>query len=223
VSRRSLTALLVLVVVWLVVLVAVARDREGEGPTAIVERQEGPFRAGPLPPGLDRKPAPGFRLADARGGTVDSRALRGRPYLLTFLFTDCRDVCPLIGREIGQALRLLGSRAREVTAVAITVDPEGDTRPAVRAWLREQRLPANFHYLVGSRRRLKPVWRAYFAAPQPTGTEESRHTASIWVIDARGRLRAKFSGGAPVQPRDIAHDLGLLLRESQSPTQDAKS
>jgi protein SCO1/2 len=223
VSRRTLSALLVLVALSLVALVAVSRDRQGEGPSAIVRGQEGPFRAGPLPDGLDRKPAPGFRLADARGGTLESRALRGRPYLLTFLFTDCRDVCPLIGREIGRALWLLGSRARQVAAVAITVDPEGDTRPAVRAWLREQRLPANFHYLVGRRRRLERVWRAYFAAPQPAGTEESRHTASIWVIDARGRLRAKFSGGVPVRPGDIAHDLSLLLRESRSAARKAES
>lgn len=222
-SRRSLTALLVLAVVSLIALAALARDRQGDGPTVIVERQEGPFRAGPLPDGLDRKPAPGFRLADARGGTLDSRSLRGRPYLLTFLFTDCRDVCPLIGREIGEALQLLGPRAREVAAVAVSVDPEGDTRPAVRAWLRKQRLPDNFHYLIGNRRRLQPVWRAYFAAPQPAGTEESRHTASIWVIDARGRLRAKFSGGVPVRPRDIAHDLGLLVRESRSSAEGAES
>jgi protein SCO1/2 len=214
VSPRSLTALLVLAVVSLIALAAVARDRQSDEPAAIVERVEGPFRAGPLPSGLDRRPAPSFRLADARGGTVDTRALRGRPYLLTFLFTDCRDVCPLIGREIGVALRLLGARARDVAAVAVSVDPEADTRPVVRAWLRRQRLPSNFHYLVGNRRRLGPVWRAYFAAPQPAGTEESRHTASIWLIDAKGRIRAKFSGGIPVPPRDIAHDLRLLVRES---------
>lgn len=215
-SRRSLIALLALVVASLIALAAVARDRQRDEPAPVVERQEGPFRAGPLPAALDRKPAPGFRLADARGGTFDSRSLRGRPYLLTFLFTDCRDVCPLIGREIGEALRQLRSRAREVAAVAITVDPEGDTRPAVRAWLRNHRLPANFHYLVGSRRRLTPVWRAYFAAPQPRGTDESRHTASIWAIDATGRLRAKFSGGVPVSPSDIAHDLRLLVRETDA-------
>jgi protein SCO1/2 len=223
VSWRSLTALLALAVVSLIALVAVAHDRRDDGPTVIVERQEGPFRAGPLPDGLDRKLAPGFRLADARGGILDSRSLRGRPYLLTFLFTDCRDVCPLIGREIGEALRQLGPQASEVASVAITADPEGDTRPAVRAWLRKHRLPSNFHYLVGSRRRLKAVWRAYYAAPQPSGTEESRHTASIWVIDARGRLRAKFSGGIPVSPADIAHDLRLLVRESRASRDAARS
>jgi protein SCO1/2 len=223
VSGRSLTLLLALVVVSSIGLVAVARDRRTDEPTTIVDRQPGPFRAGPLPDGLDRRPAPGFRLTDARGGTLGSRSLRGRPYLLTFLFTDCRDVCPLIGREIGEAMRQLGSRAKAVAAVAITVDPEGDTRPAVRAWLRKHRLPGNFHYLIGSRRQLKPVWRAYFAAPQPAGTDESRHTASIWVIDAGGRLRAKFSGGIPVSPRDIAHDLRLLAAESRSLAERAGS
>jgi cytochrome oxidase Cu insertion factor (SCO1/SenC/PrrC family) len=59
-----------------------------------------------------------------------------------------------------------------------------------------------------------PVWRAYFAAPQPPGVRESKHTASIWLIDRSGRLLTKFSGGSPVPPRDLAHDLRLLLAES---------
>jgi protein SCO1/2 len=212
VSRRSVLGLLAVAVLSLIALVAVARDVREDRPAAIVEKQ-GLFRGGSLPGGLDRKPAPRFRLADARGGSLDSRALRGRPYLLTFLYTDCQDVCPLIGSEIGQALRLLGERAKRVAAVAVSVDPEHDTRPAVRTWLRRLRLPANFHYVVGDRRQLEPVWRAYFAAPQPLGVKESKHTASIWVIDAHGRLRTKFSGGAPVEPRDIAHDLRVLLGE----------
>lgn len=213
-TGRDLIALLSLAVLSLSVLVAAAGSGDDDRTSALFEQQRGPFRGGPLPDGLDRKPAPSFRLADARGGRLDSRSLHGRPYVLTFLYTDCRDVCPLIGREVGEALRLLDGRARRVAAVAISVDPERDTGPAVRAWLRRLRLPRNFHYLVGSRQRLEPVWRAYFAAPQPLGVRESRHSASIWLIDARGRLRTKFSGGAPVPPRDIAHDLRLLLREA---------
>ena len=71
-----------------------------------------------------------------------------------------------------------------------------------------------FHYLIGSAEELRPVWDGYFAAPQAPGVEESLHTASIWLIDASGRWRTKFSGGVPVPPADIAHDLGVLLDET---------
>jgi cytochrome oxidase Cu insertion factor (SCO1/SenC/PrrC family) len=74
-------------------------------------------------------------------------------------------------------------------------------------------MPANFHYLVGTRRALAPVWKAHYAAPQPRDREESAHSASIWLVDRRGRWRAKFSGGIPVAPGDIAHDLRTLLDE----------
>jgi len=212
-SARSLVALLVASLAALGLLAVIA-SVSGDEESAVVGPGQGRFRGGTLPGSLARDPAPEFRLRDARGGTLAGDELRGRPYLLTFLFTDCQDVCPLIGQEIRQALRLLGRRSRQVAAVAISVDPEGDTPEAVRAWLRKQRQPANFHYLIGSRDELSPLWRAYYAAPQPAGVRESRHTASIWVIDARGRLRTKFSGGAPVAPRDMAHDLRLLLAET---------
>jgi protein SCO1/2 len=218
VSRRGLIGLLLVAVLSLAGLAVLGRESRDDDSAPIAGNRSGPFRGGQLPSELTRKQAPAFRLADARGGIVDSGALRGRPYLLTFLYTDCRDVCPLIGREIGAALRLLGANASRVAAVAVSVDPDGDTPSAVRSWLRRQRLPGNFHYLIGRRDRLEPVWRAYFAAPQPLGVKESRHTASIWVIDAAGRLRTKFSGGIPVRPRDLAHDLRVLLRESRLPS-----
>ena len=76
------------------------------------------------------------------------------------------------------------------------------------------RMPHNFHYLIGSADELRPVWNAYFAAPQAPGAEDSLHTASIWLIDARGRWRTKFSGGVPVPPAGIAHDLRVLVAEA---------
>ena len=131
--------------------------------------------------------------------------------MVTFLFTDCPDVCPLIGSELRQALELLGPRADGVEVLAVSVDPEGDTAEAVRSWLDAHELPRNFHYLVGSESELAPTWDAYFASPQSPGDPGSTHTASMWLVDSDGRLRTKFSAGAPVPPADIAHDLGLLL------------
>ena len=171
------------------------------------------FRGGALPPGISGAPAPRFVLDDARGGQVDTRRLRGRPYVVTFLYVACKDVCPLIGAELKQALERLGPDAEEVTMIAVSADPHGDTRAAVRRWLARLRMPANFRYLIGSDAQLRLVWRSHYAAGQPRDRANSAHTASIWLVDRRGRWRTKFSGGMAVAPADIAHDLRLLLDE----------
>lgn len=75
-------------------------------------------------------------------------------------------------------------------------------------------LPGNFHYLIGSEGQLKPTWDSYQAAPP--GDPESSHSASIWMIDAEGRIRTKFPAAAPVPPADIAHDFRVLLDETDA-------
>jgi SCO1/SenC len=140
---------------------------------------------------------------DGRGSQNVSAEVAGGP----------SDVCPLIGQELGRALELLGGQAGEVAVAAVSVDPEGDTREAVQLWLRRLGLPGNFHYLLGTESELAPVWESYFAAPQQRDVKESLHSASIWLVDRRGRWRAKFSAGVPVPPKDIAHDLRILLGE----------
>ncbi len=186
-------------------------DRSAEGVTSIGSDR---FRGNQLPQAIVGRPAPVFRLADARGGDVATGELRGRPYVVTFLYTDCTDTCPLIAAELRRTLDLLGPRSRDVAVLAVSADPKSDTRAAVRRWLMERRMPRNFHYLIGSRQELKPVWDAYYALPQRHDDPKSTHSASIWLVDARGRWRTKFSGGFPVPPADIAHDLRILLREA---------
>jgi protein SCO1 len=163
------------------------------------------LRADALPAGLGGSPAPAFRLTDARGGTVDTRALRGRPYALTFLYTHCPDVCPTLAADLRDA------QARQpFTVVAVSVDPRGDTPAAVRGFAARLRLGPRFRYAIGSRKALEPVWRAYFASPQIGDPRTSSHTAAVWLIDARGRLRGMYPGGAPVRAADVAHDIRAL-------------
>lgn len=167
--------------------------------------------AEPLPRGLAGRPAPRIRLADARGGTFDTRSLDGSPYLVTFLYANCPDVCPLVGVELRETLARLGDDARRVAVVAVSVDPRGDTPAAVRTWLRRHREPREFHYLVGSQAQLAPVWKAWYAAPQIPGNPESAHTAIVWLVDARGRLAAKVPAGGPFDAAGLARDVRRLL------------
>jgi protein SCO1/2 len=163
------------------------------------------LKADVLPGGLGGSPAPAFRLPDARGGTVDTRALRGRPYALTFLYTHCPDVCPTLAADLRDA-----QAKQPFTAIAVSVDPRGDTRTAVRGFAARLGLGPRFRYAVGTRKALSPVWRAYFASPQIGDPRTSSHTAAVWLVDARGRLRGMYPGGAPVRAADVAHDMRAL-------------
>lgn len=170
---------------------------------------------GSLPEGLADQPAPRFALPDQEGKVLDTADLRGRPYALTFLYTRCPDVCPLIALDIRAALERMGPQANDIDVLAVSVDPEGDTPPAARRFLERLRLPSNVRYLLGSRAELSPVWDAYFAAPQiPGDPETSTHTAAVWLIGPEGRLRGKYSAGAPVPPEALAEDLSTLAEEA---------
>lgn len=164
-----------------------------------------------LPAGLSGRAAPDIRLADARGGTFDTRSLAGKPYLVTFLYANCPDVCPLIGAQLRDTLHQLGADAARVGVVAVSVDPRGDTPAAVRAWLRREREPAQFHYLIGSQQTLAPVWKAWYASPQVPGDPESAHTAIVWVVDAHGKLVANVPAGQPFDTSGLARDVRTLL------------
>lgn len=185
---------------------------------ALAGRQDEPppaaagLRASALPDGLDRAAAPRIRLRDARGRTVDTRTLRGRPYLVTFVYTRCEDVCPAIGADIAAALRQLGSRAGAVSALFVSVDPRGDTPARAREWLARHSLPSQVRYLLGTPDELRPIWRDwYLLADDRRRLDPVTHAASVWLVDARGRLRARWPGGAGIDPDDVAHDLDALL------------
>jgi protein SCO1/2 len=170
------------------------------------------LRADRLPAGIAGRRAPRIRLRDARGGWIDTRRLGGRPYAVTFLYAHCPDVCPVIAQDLRDAMASLGRDRRRVATVAVSVDPAGDTRAVVRGFLRRGSLPANFRYAIGTRAELAPTWRAYWSTPSVEGDPESvEHSAAIWLVDARGRLRGRYPAGAGVPPGDLARDFRALL------------
>jgi len=202
---------LVLALIALVALAAFGVAGISQAPPAPLARVSGLRDATILPAGLTDSPAPGFALRDGRGGVLRSNDLQGEPYAITFLYTSCPDVCPLIGEELQSALSKLGPQSRDTAVVAISVDPRGDTAAAVRSWLALHREPDNFHYLMGSERELRPVWEAYFVAPQIPDDPNSSHTAAIWLVNRQGRRQAEISAGVPLSPSDLAYDFRRLI------------
>ena len=155
---------------------------------------------------------PDFALHDQDGNLVRLRAQHGRVVVLTFLYTSCVDVCPLLAANLERALRTLPAHDRaQVRVLAVSVDPKGDTPAAVRRFVRVHRLGPQFRYLTGPHARLARVWQDWNVLVAPTAGERVGHSAFVWILDRRGRTRVSLP--SETAPAPVARDLRALLSE----------
>jgi protein SCO1 len=152
------------------------------------------------PPGAN---APEFRLRDQDGDLVSMAQYRGRPVVMTFLYSTCEDTCPLQVQSIRGALDRLGS---DVPVLGVSVDPPGDTPARARAFVLKQHMTGRMRFLLGARSTLAPVWRGYGIAPQRGKLD---HSAYVVLVDGRGRQRIGFPS-QELTPEGLAHDIRLL-------------
>lgn len=156
--------------------------------------------------------APPFTLHDVLGGTASLAEMHGRVTLITFLDSQCRSLCPLVGRAIGDVQRALPAGARP-TVLVVSVDPSGDTATSVRSAARRWRLEPGWQWLSGTRRQLAAVWRDYGIVVRPT-TNDMVHGAAVYLVDQRGYERAGYL--APLLPNFLALDVRHVETQSGS-------
>jgi len=183
----------------LAVVLALVLSGRGGGRGAVIDASTG-FAGALRPPGM---PSASFALRDQAGHVVTSASLRGRPAVVTFLYSTCRDTCPLTADQIRGALDDL---PRAVPVVAVSVDPRADTPLNARRFLARHGLTGRAHFLLGTRAQLAPLWKAFGVRPQGQGFE---HSASTVLIDAEGRQRVGFPT-SEITPEGLAHDLRRL-------------
>ncbi|KVZ52654.1 hypothetical protein WL18_29430 [Burkholderia ubonensis] len=58
----------------------------------------------------------------------------GRPVILTFIYTSCTTICPMISQTLERLQGELGSDRDKVHVVSISIDPEEDTPARLRAY-----------------------------------------------------------------------------------------
>ncbi|KVZ28765.1 hypothetical protein WL14_04755 [Burkholderia cepacia] len=58
----------------------------------------------------------------------------GRPVILTFIYTTCTSICPVISQTLSQLQQALGADRDKVHIVSISIDPENDTPARLHAY-----------------------------------------------------------------------------------------
>src|SRR3954447_13288833 len=160
-DRRHI-ALLFVVGVLALALAVVARRNVNESPSQVAaspvingDSNGSQFDGALLPPGVR---APNFSLRDQNGRRVRMSDYRGRNLIVTFLYSHCKTECPVQAQQIKGALNDVG---HEIPALAVSVDPPGDSPASVKRFNREQGVTGRLRWVLGDVGQLRRLWKAF--------------------------------------------------------------
>lgn len=150
-----------------------------------------------------------FALTRANDNTeVTEDDYRGRVTILYFGYTNCPDECPTTLANLAAVLQHLGSQAKNVRVLFLTVDPARDTLAALKAYVAA--FAPQIDGLRGSAddvARLARRYRVtYRVTPASSGQPyEVMHSASTFFFDRNGNARyvATSVADAPAVEADI--------------------
>ena len=156
-------------------------------------------------------PAPPLALRNYLGQPVNIDSYRGKAVLVTFLYTHCPDVCPLITANLRVAQTLMGAAvSSKAQIIAVSVDPRGDTPKAVAAFLARHEMTGRMQYLIGSAPQLARVWKAWGVGSEQDVQQPQfvNHSGLIYGVTASGKRMTIYA--ANFTPKEVAHDVPLL-------------
>lgn len=154
---------------------------------------------------------PDFTLKDQNGKPYRFASARGKLILVTFVFTTCPDVCPLLTAHFASIQRVLEEKKiKDYQLLTITTDPEHDTAPVLKEYA--SRYKADFKswsFLTGSRDELVKVWKEFGVHVVKNESGQVQHTTFTTLVDRSGHRRVDYYGDK-WQEQEILKDLQSL-------------
>ncbi len=177
-------------------------QREGDPPGAIMA--DIPWKYFP--------DVPQFSLVDQNDTVFDSSVLSGKPYLVSFFFSTCPDICVQLNNQIDRLNDQL--KKEEVVFVSISVDPENDT-PAVlgRYAANYDADPKRWAFLTGQKYQIDQLGSQVFGVV----VDKATHTDNILLVDQWGRYRDRFKWDDPYDMKRLVTVIKDLAAEQEPP------
>jgi protein SCO1/2 len=158
------------------------------------------------------QPAPALAtLRNYNGESFNLAADRGKAVFVTFLYTHCPDVCPLIASNLHNAYaKMTAAQRAKVAIVAVSVDPKGDTPSTVSVFMNEHQLTGEGKYLIGAAHQLGAVWKAWGVGSEQDASDPGlvNHSALIYGVSGSGKMYTIYPSN--FAPEQIVHDVEPL-------------
>jgi protein SCO1/2 len=162
------------------------------------------------------RPLADFSLVDQNGLPFTNKRLQGQWSFLYFGYIHCPDVCPTTLATLNKAFNLIAkNRDQQNTQIIfVSVDPERDGAEQLKSYV--EYFNPQFIGLTGKPAELDGltsnlgIVHAKIANTADPTNYLVDHSASVLLVDPKGRLTALF--GAPQQAKTLADDFHRLRR-----------
>ena len=168
--------------------------------------------------------APDFRLTDLAGKPVDLAAPKGQVVVLNFVYSRCKDVCPLhmvLIAKLQSRVNAAGMQER-VRFVTIATDEEdvASTRKIMAGYAKSYGLDTrNWQFLYRTTAQpaaaTRQIAEAYGLKFTPVGNSMQMHGLVTHVIDQTGQMRARFHG-LKFEPMHLVSYVNALVEDDHS-------
>jgi protein SCO1 len=159
-------------------------------------------------------PAPEFTLTSQDGTPVSLVDFRGKVVAVTFIYTFCKDTCPVLTPMMSFVQDRLGRDfGTKIAFISITVDPERDTPQVLKEYA--QAFGADlggWAFVTGAPETIREVTRRYGVFAAKTADSDVDHSFLTSIVDPRGILRVQYLG-ARFDPEDFRRDLLSLVKD----------
>jgi protein SCO1/2 len=140
---------------------------------------------------------PNFAMIDQNGNFLQARELRGKAFVLNFIFTRCQvaTMCPASSTRMSELQDVAREEGMEdLDFVTITFDPEFDSPGILRQYAQGYGIEEdNFHLLTGTQALVDDLLRQFgILTMDEDGT--INHTAATLLVDANGRVAFRKEG-----------------------------
>jgi protein SCO1/2 len=163
--------------------------------------------------------APDFTLTDQAGETFSSADLKGKVWLVSFVFTTCNGTCPATTHRMEQIQEALKDKdilkGGKVRLLSITVDPARDTPEVLRGYMKAYDAdPASWSFLTGKADDVNKVVADWGMWAKPAANGQLDHPSRIFLVDRKGRVREIYHLGF-LKAKWVLEDVELLLKEPE--------
>lgn len=137
-----------------------------------------------------------YTLLDREQRPVRLASYRGKPLLVSFIYTGCFQVCPTTTRSLAETVKALQGRfgPNQFNVVSIGFNQPADSPQALKAFAAQHRIDQpNWEFLSPPMRIVEPLTRDFGFRYQATAAGFD-HVLQVTLVDADGRIVRQVYG-----------------------------